>query len=800
NGYYVGLRSRRSRFDSWWVYFFMRNLWNQVSKRALRAPLFWIALAAALGIFAADQNWIWLLALPVLCLFVFRKQRASVVLISGMVLCCALFSLLHHRQIARIAQFPLLPSLAGSGAISVSGKGWLASDTNLRTGKAVRAILVVEELRVRDSLVPLPHQDRVIALIDHPASADLTYGAEISFSGRLRKIEPATSPGAFDPSIYFYRSANAVAEININAGDRCLATGRNHGSALKRYAILSRQWMEKALSYGVKQHHLERNGVILAMALGAREKSPDDVEDFFRLSGTMHIFAVSGLHVGVVAAMFWFVLKWLGFSRRSAVLIIIQAVLFYALLTGMRPSSFRAAVMLSVFLAGFALKRRPSPVNGLGLAALVLLTANTQQLFLPGFQLSFCVVLALILIGTYFSEKLHDPFRIDEFIPKRRVPVWRTRLDQGVKIIAVGSGVSAASWIGSVALMNEHFSGISPVGLVANILMVPIASGIVVIAGISILLFGLKLSFLSAILNHFNLLLATFLSILAQFFAGLPGAHIHTGNETVPKKEMISLDVMGLRGGSAILATTENQTWMIDSGGKLTFRQQVLPLLRERGINRIDCLILTHGDSGHIGAVPYLLHHLTPDLVIESPLKNRARIYPEIREIIEKRGINRIEISAGQKLKWTDNAIWDPLYPGDKDPPTGVADDRCLVLRLRTGPWKILFTFDIGFLLEKQLIEENWYLDSDIWIRGQHSTTQSGTGAFIEKIDPRVVISSHSGFPPHEKLSKEWMAKVKDTGAELITLDEAGCVNLQISDQKIVITPYLGDGEIVLER
>ena len=125
------------------------------------------------------------------------------------------------------------------------------------------------------------------------------------------------------------------------------------------------------------------------MALGARESSPEELEELFRISGTLHLFAVSGMNVAIIAGLF------LGFAllfripRHYAVIIVIPFVLFYALLTGLSPSAVRAAVMLSTFLAAYAAREKPRLLNSLGLAALIVLLYDSQQLFLPGFQLSF---------------------------------------------------------------------------------------------------------------------------------------------------------------------------------------------------------------------------------------------------------------------------------------------------------------------------------------------------------------------------------------------------------------------------
>lgn len=775
----------------------------QTSRRiALRIPLLWMALAAMTGILAADgKNLLWFLPLAPLSLLLFRPDRRFFLLLGGIVISGTAFFYHHQQTVNRIDRFPLKPELQTGRQIEVTGRGWIDSDPYRRTGRSMRVELVTGEITVRETPIPLASPVRLVALIDHPLLAELEYGSEIVFSGKMERIPRATSPGAFDPAAYFYRSAHSIAQLEINAGNRCEATGQVRGSPIRLIAMRTRAWMESALLHGVDRDEQGVNGLIIAMVLGAREKSPDDVEDLFRLSGTMHLFAVSGLHVGVVAVLLWFVLKWCGISRRTAVLVIIPAVLFYALLTGLRPSSFRAAIMLATFLAGFALKKPASPLNGLGLAALILLTLNTQQLFLPGFQLSFSVVLALILGARILSDLMHRPFQIDPFLPRKRVPGWRKSSDWAVRTVSGMAGLSAASWIGSVALMNSHFSGIAPVGLVANIFMVPVASGIVIIAMISILTFGVRAILLTAWLNQLNVTAASFLTALAQFFSTMPGAHVHTGNERPGTRgETLGIDILGRGGDQAILIGEGRKNWMLDCGNTDTFRHVVLPMLRNRGINRLECLVLSHGDSGHIGAAPYLLSHLRPGLLIESTKPNRARVYPQIVQRSEKYEIPGIEVQAGQTLRWNDRSSFAIFHPDESSPPTGQADDRCLVLMLTSGPWRILFTFDTGFLVEKKLLDEDWNLKADIWIRGSHASTPTGSPEFIEAIDPQVIISSAADFPPHERLSDDWIRGVETRGIKLISLEEAGSVRIGISPEKLEVIPFLGNELEVLPR
>ena len=781
----------------------MGSRFSQIANAALRVPFTWMALGAIFGILGTDQHWFWGLGALFAAMVLFQKKRIAWLAMIAVLGSAVAFAALHGQRLKRIESFPLKQSLTERKRLAVAGQGTIKEELSRLGQSEYESVLEVRSLSVRDVEIPLPNPVRLICRIEHDTADQLEYGSEVTFTGSLSRIEKAASPGAFDPSVYYFRCSSALAKLRISSGERCVITGRDGGSGLVRLAIRSRLWMEQALLRGVAEKDQNLAGVILAMVLGAREKSPDDLEDLFRLSGTMHIFAVSGLHVGVVAAFLWFLLKWLGLPQRRAVLIIIPAVLFYALLTGLRPSSFRAAIMLSVFLAGFALLRPPNPVNAIGLACLILLACDSQRLFLPGFQLSFCVVLTLVLTVPFLSSWLRRPFEVDPFLPRKRVPPWRRASDDLVRLLAGMIAVSCASWVGSLALMTSHFQGISPVGLIANVFMVPLAGVIIVTAAVSIGLSILKLGFLAAILNHFNLGVAAFLAMEAQFFAGFPGAYIHTGrgpDKSTQRREIMTLEAMGLRGETSVLARDRDHTWLIDTGGKLTFRRQVLPLLRENGINRIDCLVLTHGDSGHIGSAPYILTHLKTGLLLESSFPNRARIYPEIREVAASRNVERLAVNAGQLVRWSDKTSWRVLYPGTNDPPTGVADDRCLVLKIQSGPWRVLHTADIGLQVENRLVNEGWNLKSDVWIRGQHTATPSGSAAFVEKISPRVIISTHAAFPPHEKLDPGWIKKMEDRGAGVMTFQEVGSVRIVIFEDLLIVEPFLKRDPVKITR
>ena len=140
------------------------------------------------------------------------------------------------------------------------------------------------------------------------------------------------------------------------------------------------------------------------MILGDRSKIPSGLRSLFIQTGTMHILAISGLHIGIVAFILDLLLKALRIRRRLRFSAIILLLVFYCLLTGARPSVIRATIMAIVLLAGFLLRRENQISHSLALAGLIILIANPRQLFNLGFQLSFLSVISIV----YFSPVIKN--------------------------------------------------------------------------------------------------------------------------------------------------------------------------------------------------------------------------------------------------------------------------------------------------------------------------------------------------------------------------------------------------------
>jgi len=196
---------------------------------------------------------------------------------------------------------------------------------------------------------------------------------------------------------------------------------------------------------------------------------------------------VAGLHVGIVAALLWMLATVARLSRKSAAALIIPLLLFYAAVTGLHISSVRAAVMSSILLGGFFFDRKAFVLNSLAAAAFFLLCWNTNELFSTGFQLSFAVVGAIILLADPLSAFLQHWSAPDPFLPRSLVLGPRRWNARRLDWLCRGSSVSLAAWAGSLPLVLWYFHLVTPISLFANLVVVPIAFFVIAIALLSLL-------------------------------------------------------------------------------------------------------------------------------------------------------------------------------------------------------------------------------------------------------------------------------------------------------------------------
>lgn len=262
--------------------------------------------------------------------------------------------------------------------------------------------------------------------------------------------------------------------------------------------------------------------LLQALLLGYRNELPDDLYRTFSRTGTLHIFAISGLHVGVMAAILIAMLKILGIARPAWGLFLIPLLFFYVVATGMKPSAFRAFTMAAVYFAAPLMRRRPDTVSAIALAALILLALNPFQLSDPGFLLSFTVVCGIVMVHYAAMRRLSGRIWTGRVIWARLGgPNPASALVRTAGMLAL---TSLAAWIFSVPLTARFFNTVSPVALAGNLLIIPLTFMIVLTGCFSLLSAPLYLP-ASVLFNHANQMFIALLLFGIDQMERLPGAY-----------------------------------------------------------------------------------------------------------------------------------------------------------------------------------------------------------------------------------------------------------------------------------
>ena len=289
----------------------------------------------------------------------------------------------------------------------VSVRGFVASEPKIAATGSASFLLQAESIEIDGETRPC--RAKLFARWRHAVE----FGDEVKLFGTAERVGEPRNPGEFDMRSYLARQ-DVQRELIVRYPENGAVLSHAGGNLILRAAQKSREWMYAVLSRDL-ENSPDVTGSISGMVLGLRHQTPEDIEEPFQQTGTLHLFAVAGLHVGIVARLLWIVATVVRLPRRWATALIIPALLFYAAVTGLHTSSVRAAVMSAVLLAGFLVERKVFALNSLAAAATLILCWDTNELFSIGFQLSFSVVAAIVLLADPTYRFLRRRFEPDSF-------------------------------------------------------------------------------------------------------------------------------------------------------------------------------------------------------------------------------------------------------------------------------------------------------------------------------------------------------------------------------------------------
>jgi len=650
-------------------------------------------------------------------------------------------------------------------------------------------------------------------------------GQVVEISGVARLPRLAAAPGTFDYRKYL-GELGVFYQLQAGSTNDWRVTSSPPQQPLPdRF----REWGRRALALGVPRED-ESLRLEWALALGWKTALTEEVSEPFMRAATYHIFAVDGLRMAILFGIFFGVLRVLGVPRRVAGPILLPLIWFYTALTGWPASAIRASVMLSVVIVGWGLNRPSDVINSLFAAALIILTWEPQQLFQAGFQLSFFVVLCIILLVPAFNRILErllagDPLRPPQL--RRQLPEF---LRVPVRYVAAVLITSLAAWIGSLPLAAYYFHLATPVSTPANLVAVPLCA-LVLISNFSAFLLAGWFPYAAGIFNHSGWFLMECIRVTSHWFADWPRAYFYVPAPSLfssclyyallvgvvtgwlfekklriwkvsstglvlfawlwlwwDERTITRLTVLPLNGGSAAYfdAPGAKEDLLVDCGADKPAQSVTKPFLRAQGVNSLAAMLLTHGDVRHVGGAPAIAEWFTLEAVFVSPARFRSTIYRQVVDGFNSRPGMLHTVSRSDRV-----GSWIVLHPDQADH-FAQADDEALVLFGTFSGARILLLSDLGRPGQNALLERMPDLRADIVITGLPAQSEPCTDSFLDAIRPRVIIVADSEFPVAERASPKLRARLARRNVPVIYTRNDGTVSIQLHHQRCDIGTMTG--------
>jgi competence protein ComEC len=611
-------------------------------------------------------------------------------------------------------------------------------------------------------------------------TGEIHVGDEIEVAGRMDTPAPPANPGEFDyASLLRDQRIRAVMWVK-DSGDSVRVLNEGGDLSLGRGLARLRAWGQQVLTDYLPP---EQQGVAIALLLGdGAPMSQDDWDKYIR-TGVIHVLAISGQHLVVLAAFLAVGLRLLHLRWRHAVIVTAVFLLGYALLVGGRPPVMRSAVAICAICGGVLVRRPLVRANTFALAWLIVALLNPTDLFTVGCQLSFLAVAVLSWGTTGWLQHTADP--LARLRNESRPLWWQWTLWLG-RQVALSYAVTLAIWVVVAPLVAARLNVLSLAGLVIGPPTVLLTS-IALLAGFALLFFALvcpPLAHVAAWITGCSLgaceTLVTWAASwpggcwyvprlpawwLWVFYGGVLGLLMLTTLRRIwtwcglalmvlmaiglasgaarPRANELCCTFLAVgHGGCAVLETPDGKTLLYDIGsltGPEVVRRNVAPYLWQRGIRRIDEVLLSHADLDHFNGLAALLDRFAVGQVSCTPTFQERQTPAVGRTLKElsQRGVAIRVLTSGAKLEAGDVEM-EVLHPPPVGP-DGNENTRSLVLLVRHAGHSILLTGDLeGAGLERVTMTAAPPVDV---LMAPHHGNKIATAAMTQWARPKVVIS-----------------------------------------------------------
>jgi competence protein ComEC len=648
-------------------------------------------------------------------------------------------------------------------------------------------------------------------------------GDQLQVLGRLTRPAPANNPGEFDFAKY-RRTHRQLCLIRSPYPD-CVTVVSANRSWNPRTIVARIRAAGSALLWD--NLNRRRAGLAAAILLGERERLEHDRTETFVETGTIHLLAISGLHVGILVSILMLVLRLGWIPRGYGLAGVVALTLFYALLTDARPPVTRAAILISIMCLALHTGRRQLGFNALAAAAFVVLIWNPANLFRVGTQLSFLAVATLICFGPTWRKWQQQDAMQWLIASTRPLPMraFNTAARWFWRLTLTGCAV----WLVALPLVMHHFHLMSPAGIVLTpILYIPVA--VALFFGLGVLVFGWALPPVATICGWACDLSLTAMESIVAFARELPGSHFWVAGPSTwwlvvfylglagwallpqlrpPRRWSMSIVsfwiVVGLsvpqiqnrddelrctfisvgHGCAVLLELPDGQTILYDAGkigSPEAATRSISSTLWSRGITHIDAIVISHADADHFNSLPELLPRFSVGVVYVSPIMrdDDSTTVRTLFESVESHEVPIRTIARGDQLRTGEVRI-DVLHPEIIGAREESDNANSIVLAVEYQDRRILLPGDLELGGLEQAVQRPPF-DCDVLLAPHHGSRNSQPQQFSEWCRPELTIIS-SGIT--ESVPASVLNAYGGDGQTLLHSAKAGMVTVTISDGQV---------------